>query len=289
MKNRILCLALEYEIAMRHKAIMLSSMLLLFGLILCSNLAKSHNEPQPQSFFIPVQIKATEHVLREIEEICLNIQMDNLPQVMSIKMNDLAQKDKQNSDVKFTYKSDGKIDVDIIIRVVGSLSAHYPLSDIQEPRKLILGNIEVITVDNISGVTQSEPNIIAFRASINGINVTQNNQGQPQAAPIISLLPPIYKGQASKVKPGKSDLFNFAVVFPNPSTDGNIRIKTNLEGLNIEQIQVFNSLGSMMMQQDLRSASAQEMALQLNLLKGIYYVRILTPLGETTQKLIVSR
>ncbi|MFN4122807.1 MAG: T9SS type A sorting domain-containing protein [Flavobacteriales bacterium] len=289
MKNKILSISIDSQIRMQKKMINLSGLLLIIGMLIFSLQAKAYRDVNPGLISIPLQIKATDHQLHEISEIHLNLQLENIPQVMSISINELYKKDEQDSDVKFTYKSDGKIDVDIIIRVTGTLSTTYPLGDFKDPRILNLSTIEVITVDNISGVTQSEPNVLAFRASINGVQITDDQTNASQASPIISLLPAIYKGEAENIKLNATELAHLTQVYPNPSADGNIRIKTTIEGLNIEQIQVYNSLGSMVMQQDLRNASAQELTLQLNPVKGIYFIRVLTPYGETTKKLIISK
>jgi hypothetical protein len=190
-----------------------------------------------------------------------------------------------NESASVTVRSDGKIDVDIIIREDGQaipIDGSTPLGHIPQNGAiaLILGeiDIQVITVDNISGVFETNSNqplsmqARLFDAWGNELSSTlmhfQQNEEQSAAAKI-------------EAKPE-------LVVYPNPAPEGifNLQIKgAKINGL----VAVHNALGAMVAQLPPGTfAEASEVNLD-HLPKGIYYLKVPTTEGELIKKFQITQ
>lgn len=275
--------ALQFERKLMHLLLIFSFTL---ALILKSN---ASNNVEVINHIIPVEISATQMQLHDVKEIHMSMIISNLNNVIGVRAEAIDFRNRHVTDVKYTYKSDGKIDVDIIIRVTATLASVYPLPEEKEPRRFNFFNLEVITVDNISGVTQNDQNVQVYRTSINGIPATGDYNNAAQM-PSILVNPTVQKGENNRITLSGNELGNITTAYPNPSVDGMVRIKSQIESLHIEQVQVFNSMGALILQQDFRSAMQGDVLINMtSLVKGVYFLRILTPLGETTKRVSLIR
>ncbi len=73
-------------------------------------------------------------------------------------------------------------------------------------------------------------------------------------------------------------------LFPNP-TSGDITLALNNSNLKLEQLEIFDAVGSLVLSKQL---SATENRLSLNLSTGLYLVRIKTDVGLVTKRLVVQ-
>jgi len=182
-------------------------------------------------------------------------------------------------------RADGKIDVDIIIRDNGQaipLDVSTPLENLPhaENTAYVLGEIDVqiITVDNISGVYEVNPSQpVNMQARIfdrfgNEISTAQVELAELENQVILDRI---------KTEPE-------LIVFPNPAPDGifNLQIKG---AKVIGPVAVHNALGAMVVQLPPASfIEASEVRLE-HLAKGVYYVKVPTTEGELIKKIQITR
>jgi len=187
--------------------------------------------------------------------------------------------------VQAAGRSDGKIDVDIIIRDNGQaipIEGNAPV--VNNPHSgntaFVLGEIDVqvITVDNISGVYEVNPSQpVNMQARIfdrfgNEISIAEVELAEVDSQVILDRM---------KAEPE-------LVVFPNPAPDGifNLQIK----GAKITgTVAVHNALGAMVAQLPPASfMEASEVRLE-HLAKGVYYIKVPTTEGELIKKIQITR
>jgi hypothetical protein len=190
-----------------------------------------------------------------------------------------------NETASLTVRTDGKIDVDIIIREdiqAIPIDGNQPIGDSPQDGEaaMVFGDIDiqVITVDNISGVFETNSNQSAsmqarlFDAWGNEISSTQlhvlQNETQTAAAAI--------------------DADPELVVYPNPAPEGvfNLQIRgAKINGL----VAVHNALGALVAQLPPGTfAEASEVNLD-HLPKGIYYLKVPTTEGELIKKFQITQ
>jgi hypothetical protein len=184
-----------------------------------------------------------------------------------------------------TVRTDGKIDVDIIIRENGQaipLDGNTPLENLPHAGNTayVLGEIDVqiITVDNISGVYEVNPNQpVNMQARIFDRFGNEINTAQVEVTPVEEEL------AVTRIETEPE-----LVVYPNPAPDGifNLQIKgAKINGF----VAVHNSLGAVVGQLPPSNfMDATEVRLE-HLPKGVYYIKVPTTEGELIKKLQITR
>jgi hypothetical protein len=182
-------------------------------------------------------------------------------------------------------RSDGKVDVDIIIRDNGQaipLDGSTPLENLPhaENTAYVLGEVDVqiITVDNISGVYEVNPNQpVNMQARI------FDRQGNEISSAQVELTP-IEEDAAGQRIEAEPEL----VLFPNPAPDGVFNLQLKGAALN-GSVAVHNALGAMVAQLPPSSfADATEVKLDF-LPKGVYYLKVPTTEGELIKKFQITQ
>jgi hypothetical protein len=177
-------------------------------------------------------------------------------------------------DFRIESRSDGKVDVDIIIRAENINSTNQG-SDTE----VMVGvmDLDYITVDNISGVyeTGSESNSNVQARIMKG---DETNSNEITADLNFKAETNTFQGLADEL-----------VVFPNPAVGGIFNLK--ISGIEIlGDISVHNALGAVVaiIKPEINH-SVQEIKLN-NLPEGVYYLRLSTDKGEKIRKFqIVNR
>jgi len=129
------------------------------------------------------------------------------------------------------------------------------------------GAVYAMAITQINGCTNTSTNLSNKNISIDVSNMIMSNKILIEAASVNEL--------------SNSNIF----IYPNPSTG-----IFNITGQNIEQIDIFNSLGQQILlipHEKIRAVANIKIDLS-NFDKGIYYVRIKTSLGVVTKKLVVK-
>jgi hypothetical protein len=190
---------------------------------------------------------------------------------------------KESSSV--TVLKDGKIDVDIIIREDGQaipIEGNAPTGNVPAIGEVAFAlgdlDVQVITVDNISGVFETNPSQpVNMQARI--FDAFGNELGNAQIQ--IQQTLPINSS-------AKFDLEPELLVFPNPAPAGvfNLQIKgAEINGL----IAVHNALGALVAQLPPATfAEASEVKLD-HLPKGVYYLKVPTKKGELIKKIQITQ
>lgn len=182
-------------------------------------------------------------------------------------------------------RTDGKIDVDIIIRDNGQaipLDGSTPVVNIPQTGNaaFVIGelDVQIITVDNISGVYEVNPNQpVNMQARIFDRFGNEINTAQVEVTPVEEEL------AISRIETEPE-----LVVYPNPAPDGifNLQIKgAKINGF----VAVHNSLGAVVSQLPPSTfTDATEVRLE-HLPKGVYYLKVPTTDGELIKKIQISR
>lgn len=184
-----------------------------------------------------------------------------------------------------TVRTDGKIDVDIIIRDNGQaipLDGSTPVVNIPHAGNtaFIVGelDVQIITVDNISGVYEVNPNQpVNMQARIFDRFGNEINTAQVEVTPVEEEL------AVTRIETEPE-----LVVYPNPAPDGifNLHIKgAKINGF----VAIHNSLGALVSQLPYSNfTDATEVRLE-HLPKGVYYIKVPTTEGELIKKLQITR
>lgn len=187
-------------------------------------------------------------------------------------------------------RGDGKIDVDIIIRIIDIeyvLQALETLPEKPESSKNILDGLDLIliTVDNISGVYVDAP------STPGDVRIVYNDDLLTPTSPSNSLvegnlLKPIKS--LGKMSSNISSTSNNSIqVYPNPATTAD-EINFHIGSAHLSQLIVFNSIGSKI-EHTVVNRSSERISIQLsNNLKGIFFAKIITNEGEQTVKFILK-
>jgi hypothetical protein len=182
-------------------------------------------------------------------------------------------------------RTDGKIDVDIIIRDNGQaipLDESTPVVNIPHTGNtaFVVGelDVQIITVDNISGVFEVNPNQpVNMQARIFDRFGNEINTAQVEVTPVEEEL------AVTRIETEPE-----LVVYPNPAPDGifNLQIKgAKINGF----VAVHNSLGAVVGQLPPSNfMDATEVRLE-HLPKGVYYIKVPTTEGELIKKLQITR
>jgi hypothetical protein len=287
MKTNLLSMALSKKAEMLKSKISFG-FLLLFLVFTLLNL-KAADEEVIVSYQIPVLISGSQMEIEQLQSIQLQMDLINPEKIISVKFYPSKSGGKPYAETLVRDFRDGRIDVDIIIRTAGNSSLINTNPIQNEDYRIVIGNIEVITVDNISGVTQNNENVGAFRAAFNGMNSNSSSDNSNQnstSSIVLELLPAQFTRNNDKIKLNASELEQLITVYPNPSIDGLVRVKSKVDGLKANQIQVYNVMGGLVMNQVLNNSMHNEQVLDLTgLTKGVYFIKIITEFGETTKKL----
>jgi len=186
---------------------------------------------------------------------------------------------------------DGKVDVDIIIRIEYFATKLLPFVNQPEVR-IEVGVMSFITVDNISGVFQNgtdhhpinlqDVSIIIKddndnQESTNITNVSSLNLGELQLSELTSLAP---------LKKQLTDI----TLYPNPVNGSvlNIATKTEMEGLT--EIVIYNAIGNLVKKQS-NIQTIDNTTIQVNieeLTNGIYFLTLRSVGGDSVKKFTVA-
>ena len=197
------------------------------------------------------------------------------------------------TEVRASKMKDGKVDVDIIIR--GGTVLPYLSPFVVTPSISIkVATIHYITVDNISGVFQSdanpstdvfsrliqvelfdeqsnEPSIILTSSSSLGTGTLSLNQSQSNQ---------VYDKQVSEE----------TVLFPNPVANQTLNIKLGAQISGTNTIRIFNALGALVYEERIANRDARLFTIELPVLPaGVYFARIQTSSSEIVKKFNISR
>lgn len=290
MKTNLLSIQADKLSEMRQK--IAARFLLLFLLLstLFLNKAFASEIDGLKTYRFPIEYSGDVSSLEQMGEVTIKLDFLNPKDIVAVRVFTIFEGQHPIKDAEVAYGIDGRIDVDIIIRATASVQdREIPVPFYKDPNRYLLGVIEVITVDNISGVTPpSDNNIFTYRILSNlSLNGDQNSESNSNNLNIsITPIQNNGKGADGSVKLKSDELSNLLTLFPNPSVDGNIRIKSKFEAFPINQIQVYNIAGGMMKNQMISNRLDEEIMLDLaDLNKGVYFIKIITPYGETIKKL----
>lgn len=196
------------------------------------------------------------------------------------------------------FLKDGKVDVDIIIRGLDILPMLNPFSQASSVRVKIASLISYITVDNISGVFQSNEtgvgnSDIATRlvdVSVMDINDSgQTNEGSASAYSI-----DIQNGNlndySNVLRPASKLVSGDVVLYPNPAVGGNFFLKFVNQEFEVMSIQVFNTIGATVYSNNTKFEPSEQLEMHLNEIPaGVYFMRLSTSKGELVRKFNVTR
>jgi len=289
MKTNLLSIQADKLSEMRQK---IAAKLLLLFLLLSTmflNKAFASEIDGLKTYRFPIEYSGDVSSLEQMGEVTIKLDFLNPKEIVAVRVLTIFEGQHPIKDAEVAYGIDGRIDVDIIIRATASIKdKEIPIPTHKDPSRFLLGIIEVITVDNISGVTPSDNTVFTYRVisnlSLNGDNNSESNSNNLNIS--ITPIQNNGKGDKSEVKLKSDELSNLLTLFPNPSLDGNVRIKSKFEAFPINQIQVYNIAGGMMKNQMISNRLDEEIMLDLaDLNKGVYFIKIITPYGETIKKL----
>lgn len=213
----------------------------------------------------------------------------SISESVNLKSVFLKNKSKQvaiENNGRIKTRGDGKIDVDIIIKM-SLFNEMFQIKENLLPNrphgyKQILDGLDLIliTVDNISGVFASAPTSPGnVRIAI--IDETVNNVDNDMIE--ISASTMKQSSETEKVVSTQSSEFT---VFPTPSFNNEVNIRIP-DDVKVNSIQIFNSLG-VLINSEINNSNAQLLEVKMNTLqKGIYFSRLQTNKGEFIQKIIL--
>lgn len=187
---------------------------------------------------------------------------------------------------------DGKVDVDIIIR--GSdLSIYRDPTSTNEHIKINILTLDFITVDNISGVyetegTNSNDNFAYRIVSAEITSEIEGNQTVTNAEGIVSMGLSNIKYQSlerSQESVAGTVTSNDITLYPNPVRNSSFRIKSELEIGDVRTLSIFNAVGGLVHQETLRNVIISNHQINLpHLPSGIYFLNLDTTKGQIVKK-----
>ena len=239
-----------------------------------------------KSCIYPVQVTGSLTALQQNTTISLSFVCDNPDKVVAVRVVPLNSSQSPINETNIVYRSGGRVDVDIIIRVGVSNDIDWENIEEEEDKKFIVGHVEIITVDNISGVAPNDNTSNVHRSSFNGVNPETNNPNNNNNQIYVEILPVIENSASGSIKLNSNELEGLTNIYPNPSIDGIVKINSKIKEIDIQQILVYNTMGGLVKNYINNDRNGEEILLELSgLTKGVYFVNIKTELGETTKKL----
>jgi hypothetical protein len=196
------------------------------------------------------------------------------------------------------FQKDGKVDVDIIIRGLDLMPMLNPYTQTSIVRVKIASVISYITVDNISGVFQSNEtgvgnSDIASRlvdVHVLGINDSQQDSEGSVSAYSIEVQNGNMDNYSHILRPDEKLISSDLSLFPNPAVGGNFFIQFKNKEVEIKNIQVFNTIGALVYTNTSRFIPAGQIGIQLNdIPSGVYFIRLSTSKGDIVKKFNVTK
>ncbi|MEX1188757.1 MAG: T9SS type A sorting domain-containing protein [Bacteroidia bacterium] len=184
---------------------------------------------------------------------------------------------------------DGKVDVDIIIRGSDIFPFLNPtIQTSQNQSRIHVGVISYITVDNISGVFESNDtnptgDIASRLVSVEVLDDSEptGNSGNTSSMFAIEASSGVYQTQSVSATIKTSSDF---VLYPNPIRDNSFNIKSINGEFKATSISIFNALGSLVYQENI-NADISNYRIQLPVVpSGVYFVRINSLGSEVVKK-----
>jgi hypothetical protein len=204
----------------------------------------------------------------------------------------------KNNDARELFFKDGKVDVDIIIRGSEIAPLLSPFVETPVVKVKIASIISYITVDNISGVFQSNEtgvgnNGIATRLvdiHLEGADTEETSNTGSSAAFSIELEPGNLQNYAHLIHQNSRITGSDVLLYPNPAVGGNFFIDVKAGLVQIKSIEVFNSLGSLVYSSNNPFISGGQLKMNLpEVPAGVYFARVLTSNGDVVKKFNITR
>jgi len=226
--------------------------------------------------------------ISETSEITIKAQFDIPNTVRSLELIEEPKPSNKQPVSRSIILKDGKVDVDIIIRGSDLLPFLSPFSTTSHV-KVKLGVINYITVDNISGVFESnETNPNGNVASrILSIEIADDNipQNESSAMSHMFSLETESSNTQISVSDNRVNLNDNLVLYPNPVRDNTLNLTLSKSDLGFSQIFVFNSLGSLVYQENVNGTITSNYTLQLpSLPSGVYFIKLHSSTKELVKK-----
>jgi hypothetical protein len=200
--------------------------------------------------------------------------------------------------VRSTFQKDGKVDVDIIIRDNTFLPYLYPYS-VSPTSNIRIATINYITVDNISGVFQTNTNPTNDVASrlfdvtvVGGENQIGSNTNLPSTQAWLGTGDITVQSEStSQISSELKAISNESIsLYPNPIRDNILNLSFGNRATAINGFRVFNAVGAVVYQDLTKQEINGIYTVQLpNLPAGVYFVRIATGTNEIVKKFNITR
>jgi hypothetical protein len=244
-----------------------------------------------KSCIYPVQVTGSVYSLQHTSTISLALVLEHPEKVLAVRVVPLNSSQSPIKESQIIHRAGGRVDVDIIIRVGTENEIDWESLEEEEIKRIVVGYIEVITVDNISGVAPNDNSSNVYRTATNGVNPETNYPNNNNKNQITAELLPVIENSASgAIKLNSNELSGLTNIYPNPSIDGVVRVNSKVKGIEIQQILVYNAMGGLVKNYINNDRNGEEILLELSgLTKGVYFVNIKTELGETTKKLNILK
>jgi len=281
------------ETSEMHKSKLSIFILFLMLFFAAFNLKASDNSVK--SCIYPIQITGSIYALQHTSTVSLSLVLEKPEKVIAVRVVPLNSGQNPIKETQIIYRAGGRVDVDIIIRVAADSEIDWESLEEEDIKRYVVGYIEIITVDNISGVAPNDNTSNVHRTATNGVNPESNNpsnfNNNNSNQIIAELLPVIENNSASgAIKLNSNELSGLTNIYPNPSIDGMVRVNSKVKGIEIQQILVYNAMGGLVKNYINNDRNGEEILLELRgLTKGVYFVNIKTELGETTKKLNILK
>jgi hypothetical protein len=229
-------------------------------------------------------------------QLVVHAQLEKTSNVKSIEV--LGLEGITATEVRTTFQKDGKVDVDIIIRDNTFLPYLYPYS-VSPTANIRIATINYITVDNISGVFQTNTNPTndvssrLFDVTIigGGTQLGSNNSLPTGQASIgtgeVSVQSQSVSQTASETKAVSSESVS---LYPNPVRDNMLNLTFGNGITKMNGLRVFNAVGAVVFQDMTKQEINGIYTVQLpSLPAGVYFVRITTGTNEIVKKFNITR
>jgi len=195
--------------------------------------------------------------------------------------------------IRTSSSRDGKVDVDIIIKTAGFSKEFLPQSN-EIIARLSVGEINFITVDNISGVFQNQQDIKHNAVIFHNISVNVDDSNEhPTILDItnqsIIEIGEIQFNEVSSIEINKNKLEDI-LLYPNPvnGTLLNIASKSEFDGLT--EIVIHNAIGNLVKKQN-TNQNIGNTTIQVNvdeLGSGVYFLTVSDASGKTVKKFTIA-
>jgi len=192
-------------------------------------------------------------------------------------------------------RKDGKIDVDIIIKTEFFVYDPITHQNANGPVRISLFDVEVITVDNISGVQSSQggnEHINARIIEIKPLDQASEKPGDANAKPITqeSINELAEEANAPKPRNAREMLSQQYILYPNPVLGGNISLKGFSDDEHVSSIKIFNALGVFVKNIPVQFVNNGTVQASVNdLPSGIYFLRMHTAKGEIVKRFNIQQ